>query len=1227
MLLQGLDEFEDPLLIQENEDTSHLWFSFLAVHPSSSIKPMSTGGSPRVKITKMTTLPARVTTESNFGDDMVEMATLTAPGSGVHSPASTQVPPHASSFRENTGAENEAPAAERRSPTASWKGSSASGVSEIPLRPPNGKSESKMVVSVRSDGAAKRGHASSRIAIDYEDEEDDRPWREVLTEYFYAIRSTILQTQVYLKFSVNDARQRKGSFCLGVTSILLVVLLCGLLLTTLSHLQIVFLKLAESESGMMDLVVKPGGQFSVANSLNYSVFEELLPSGAGSYHAPRVVLPAMMAMAWNSPCSALAMNASALWYPSQDATAGSALRGCTAGDRSCVLAHCSSAANVPSTLVFMDANREARMGLGSGSWPYRPTRGEVYISKGVADPLGLAVGDRMLLLGDVSYPFMEAFNHAELDDLGVAGSTKLPYSSFGVVLYSVVVAGLISDSEDKFESDITNFIIGNFSDAVPMTAAALSPSVSASSVDLFRSVPSASCASRVYVNLPPSRRSAVYNQRDYDAIQTDLIAFAALVFAQIGFNQVAIDTPILTYLFGVRFFSLFLGLIVSLILIALAFLSIVLIYSLLTVNIETRTFEMGLQRMIGFTKQNLTGLVLTNALLFAIPAWAIGLALSQAAYLGLRSIMSSMLKVTLPVTLAPMAVGFATLAGIAIPLLSSIAPVLHVLTLSLPDTLNTDRGRGDAVIYKITGRKTGYLDTTMMLLGTAFTLYGFLIYYLFPIAIINFNISLLFYIFFAILVAMLAGLVILSVNFERVVETFVTAVFFFWEQKAVYTLISKALVAHRPRNRTTTMMYALSLGFIIFITVAFNIQLRSIEYSSLMTLGGDARYRGSMQWEEFLVFDAMLQDERSSISSLVSSVTYISDDLKDQGSLTNTSMATIGMYVDHKAPISVIPPNFYDNVDSSFLTVGGAAPSPLSISEYLYTAEGSAGVIMSTSDKESFNLQGPDDAFLLIPTIVGNDTNAVTVSFAQLEANAAYKRKVVVAPRVWLDASPVVRMSSLPSARGLNVLMAPPSALGKFSPAFRSIRDIQMDSFVMKVSEANLGIVALELGKVRASMGTDVSMRDIYTTRDTLSTAVTIVNLFFVFTQVMAMVICFFSLLSSMSTNVLQQSKEIGVLRCIGMTKFPIYRLFCWEAFVLVTSASLLGMIVGIVVAYSMMLQNALFTQIPLTFVFPVTQLVVVLIASFVFSFLASYGPIAYLLNLPSITHILRRVL
>ena len=57
-----------------------------------------------------------------------------------------------------------------------------------------------------------------------------------------------------------------------------------------------------------------------------------------------------------------------------------------------------------------------------------------------------------------------------------------------------------------------------------------------------------------------------------------------------------------------------------------------------------------------------------------------------------------------------------------------------------------------------------------------------------------------------------------------------------------------------------------------------------------------------------------------------------------------------------------------------------------------------------------------------------------------------------------------------------------------------------------------------------------------------------------------------------MSANLYESSKEIGILRSIGVTKKQIQKLFIYEAFTLVMASSMLGILIGILVGFSLVL-------------------------------------------------------
>lgn len=91
-----------------------------------------------------------------------------------------------------------------------------------------------------------------------------------------------------------------------------------------------------------------------------------------------------------------------------------------------------------------------------------------------------------------------------------------------------------------------------------------------------------------------------------------------------------------------------------------------------------------------------------------------------------------------------------------------------------------------------------------------------------------------------------------------------------------------------------------------------------------------------------------------------------------------------------------------------------------------------------------------------------------------------------------------------------------------------------------------------------------------------------ILNMIFDVIIAITMFLCFFSLSSSMTANLYEQTKEIGILRATGMTRNRIIVLYIYESFILVMASSLLGIIIGTMVGFTMTMQQMLFVNIPL---------------------------------------------
>ena len=151
--------------------------------------------------------------------------------------------------------------------------------------------------------------------------------------------------------------------------------------------------------------------------------------------------------------------------------------------------------------------------------------------------------------------------------------------------------------------------------------------------------------------------------------------------------------------------------------------------------------------------------------------------------------------------------------------------------------------------------------------------YGIGIYYFLPLSMLSMNFSLILRIFFLILLGMLFGLTLLSFNLQRLLE--VTLVYGFlgiFEKESMRMLVLKNLTAHKMRNKMTSIIFSLALGFIVFLIVSYNLQIKS---STLLNLKLKGSYLILSNNEDVLspgIFDPLLKKHKDKIQAF----TYIS---------------------------------------------------------------------------------------------------------------------------------------------------------------------------------------------------------------------------------------------------------------------------------------------------------------------------------------------------------------
>ena len=135
---------------------------------------------------------------------------------------------------------------------------------------------------------------------------------------------------------------------------------------------------------------------------------------------------------------------------------------------------------------------------------------------------------------------------------------------------------------------------------------------------------------------------------------------------------------------------LFLGLIFDIIVLLFVILSILLIYSLLMVSVETKTFEFGVMRMVGLSKGGIISMIIIQSFMFVIPSVIFGFIMCFPTLKVIDNYIFTddmgMEKSQLPSTYAVIQ---ALIIGLVIPLVSAISPIRNALSKNLNDSLDT----------------------------------------------------------------------------------------------------------------------------------------------------------------------------------------------------------------------------------------------------------------------------------------------------------------------------------------------------------------------------------------------------------------------------------------------------------------------------------------------------------------------------------------------------------
>ena len=179
-----------------------------------------------------------------------------------------------------------------------------------------------------------------------------------------------------------------------------------------------------------------------------------------------------------------------------------------------------------------------------------------------------------------------------------------------------------------------------------------------------------------------------------------------------------------------------------------------------------------------------------------------------------------------------------------------------------------------------------------------------------------------------------------------------------------------------------------------------------------------------------------------------------------------------------------------------------------------------------------------------------------------------------------------------------------------------TIDSLEMTYLFIQMNDPNDHATINKLGQSLQTAFPDATIKLAYTSSSSSNTKISKIldNVFYGLIAI-TMFLCFFSLCASMSANLYEQKKEVGVIRAMGVTKYRVRLLYFYEALILVFSSCVLGVVIGTIVGYTMLLQFNLFLQSSAEMFFPWKQFLLIMVLSLFCAFFSTWGPAASLTN------------
>lgn len=838
---------------------------------------------------------------------------------------------------------------------------------------------------------------------------------------------------------------------------------------------------------------------------------------------------------------------------------------------------------------------------------------------------------------------------------------KLKYD----IMFYCQITDIFDDSMGKFNRNVDSFVILNINYAQNIyfnkfnynkSILKYFPNIYSNIKDFFNkhNVLFKDFSNKIIINLPEEVRLQEYLVSDYDTLQKNIVDFSKNL--NIISSSYKIKYPILDEIKPLNLGAIFLNLILNIVILVLFGLSIILIYSLILVTTETSTFELGILRLIGLNKTSIVTIIIIQCLSYSIPSFIIAFIFHYVILHFASSAISFILETNIDFKASIGTIFYSLVLCLISPIVGSIYPIYNLLNKNINNSINNS-------IKKTSGVKIEIISLikreqfTLISFGILSVIYGVCIYYFLPLSLISLNFGLLLAIFMWILIGMIIGCVLIASNIELYIQKIINLIFLFWMKNYIRQIILKNLIGHRLRNKNSSLMFSLSVGVFIMILVAVKIEFNSVKLNYRKKIGADIKFGSFGDYyptpKRLNYTIQLLLDQ-----NLIKDFTYVSPRINNI--CCDINVSNIGKSFFKNLNLIGISPNFYDISDNAFLSVyDNSLDITLNSRDNNMLLNNYYNKFFNTTTNKYFTnyasnfkyennkLISPSESLYLIQnkgklgtTNYLNDNiglNIYNEFFIKFNKINSYFQ-ILTKPAYILSSSPSYEMSNLNNIKIKRFSMI---SYPMYINLLNKIILYMYDNIysLNSINQKNLNFVSLNyeytpiediyftlvnddnesIDKIINIFKSESNLNLIYRTdlkaQNSLNSRKNFILNIFYGSSIIILIFCLFNQSTTMIINLHEQKKEISIFMSLGLKKSQIEFIYIAESIILIFSSSIVGLIIGTIISWTILIQRILFTNLPLQFEFPYLEMLVLLIISVFGGYITTYFSIKNITN------------